>query len=136
MAEIDITLPRNREYTDISMTFAKNPVTFDIITLSGVDAVKRSIKNILMTQTGEVPFFPAYGSRIRHLLFEPMDPITSALLQSEILASIAAFEPRVKVLGLLLDFDEDGNRYQVQLTIRLLNQIQPIILSLFLSRLR
>src|SRR6266496_499065 len=132
----ETTLPQNRVFKDISLAFGKNPVTGDVVTVTGADAVKRAIKNILMTQTGEVPFFPAYGSRIRNLLFEPMDPITNALLQSEILASIQAFEPRAQIVSLNLTPDEDNNRYQVDLVIRLINQIQPISVTLYLARTR
>ena len=67
MPDVELTLPRNREFKDISLTFGKNPVNGDVLTVTGADAVKRAIRNILMTQTGEVPFFPAYGSRLRHL---------------------------------------------------------------------
>jgi phage baseplate assembly protein W len=136
MAEINTTIQRTREYRDISLTFAKNPVNNDIVSVAGVDAVKRAIKNILMTRTGEVPFFPNFGSRIHSLLFEPIDPITTALLQSEIQSSLETFEPRMKIVSIILSPDEEKNLYQVNLTIRLVNQLAPITVTLFLSRLR
>ncbi len=136
MAEITVSLPKQREYKDISLSFGKNPVTNDVVVLTGIEAVKRSIKTILMTQTGEIPFFPAFGSRVRYLLFEPIDPITTALLQSEIFNSLTAFEPRAKIVSLVVQPDEDNNQFQVSLTLQILNQIQPINLTLFLSRLR
>jgi phage baseplate assembly protein W len=136
MSEVNALVSRQRVFKDISLTMAKNPVNRDIVAVTGDDAVKRAIKNILMTQTGEIPFFPAFGSRIRNLLFEQMDPITIALLQSEILNSLATFEPRCRVLSLIVDPDEENNSVKVNLTLQLLNQIAPISLTLFLSRLR
>lgn len=136
MAEISVEIGTNRVYKDVSLTFAKNPVTSDVLSVTGVDAVKRSIRNILLTRVGEVPFFPEFGTRVHRLLFEPIDPITTALLQSEIQTSIKAFEPRVTVLETLVTPNEEKLEYQIDLTLRLLNQIQPVTLTLFLTRLR
>jgi|SRR5579872_1731618 len=136
MAQIDITTTRTRVYKDLSLTFALNPITNDVMTVIGDDAVKRSIKNIIMTQAGEVPFFPRFGSRLNALLFDPIDPITTALISSEVEATITGFEPRVKILDLVVTPSEDEHQYQVTLTLQLLNQIEPITFTLFLTRLR
>lgn len=136
MAEIDIVGSQKRQYKDLSLTFGRNPVTSDVITVSDVDAVKRSIKNLLMTRAGEVPFFPEFGSKLQSLLFEPIDPITSARIESEIRATIQGFEPRVKILQLVITPTDDENQYQIDLTLQLVNLLIPITLTLFLQRLR
>lgn len=132
----DVEFLRAREYKDLSLTFTRNPVTHDVVTVTGEDAVKRSIKNLLMTVAGEVPFFPEFGSTLNRLLFEPIDPITTALLNSEIRATIGGFEPRVNIISLDITPTDDENRYQIDLVLHLVNLPQPITLSLFLSRLR
>lgn len=136
MAEIDIHGLVKREYKDISLSFARNPITRDILAVTGEDAVKRAIKNLLLTQTGEVPFFPNYGSRIRQLLFEPSDVVTSTLLQNEIEATIHGFEPRVAILSLTVKTTQDDLAYEVNLVLRLLNQTTPVTLTVILTRLR
>jgi len=136
MAEINVTTTRNRQYKDISLSFGKNPVTNDVIAVFGEEAVKRSIQNILRTHMGEVPFFPEFGSRINQLLFEPIDPMTTALLRDEILATIGGYEPRCIVQRIELTPSDDEQKYTVLLTLRLVNQLEPITLTLFLSRIR
>ena len=134
MADVDFL--RNREYKDLSLSFGQNPVTNDVLAVTGDDAVKRSIKNLLLTVAGEVPFFPTFGSRIHRLLFEPIDAVTTALLQSEIRATIQAFEPRVTIQKLDVVPTDDENRYEITLTLEILNIAQPVTLTLFLTRLR
>jgi phage baseplate assembly protein W len=136
MAEIDIQSTQNRQYKDLSLTFGRNPVTNDVITVSGVDAVKRAIKNLLLTQAGEVPFFPDFGSRLQRILFEPIDAITSAQIESEIRAILGAYEPRCGILQLLINPTPDESQYQVDLVLQLVNLVTPITLTLFLQRLR
>ena len=92
MPERSTIFTKTRPYKDVSLTFARNVVTSDVVTVSGEDAVKRSIKLLIMSRTGETPFFPEFGSLIFPLLFEPIDPITTVLLQHEMRATIAACE--------------------------------------------
>lgn len=132
----DLTFPRTRDYKDFSLSMGRNPVTNDVIAVTGDESVKRAIKNIINTVTGEVPFHPNYGSRVRHLLFEPIDPITSALLESEILTTIETFEPRAVATSVIITPAEDEQRYEVDITFRLNNLATPVTLSLFLTRLR
>lgn len=136
MAEITTTVERNRMFRDLSLSMGMNPVTNDVIAVTNEEAVKRSLKNLLMTQTGEVPFFPNFGSRVNFLLFEPIDPVTTALLEGEIRATIDAFEPRVRILGVDIQPTPDELRYDITLVVRLVNQLEPITLTLFLNRLR
>ena len=136
MAEIDISSTRNREYKDLSLSMGLNPVTNDVVSVSGVEAVKRSIKNLLSIQCGEVPFFPNLGSRLNLLLFEPIDPITTIRIDSEIRATIEGFEPRARIISLDIAATEDQHRYQVDLTLQLVNLAEPVTLTLFLNRLR
>lgn len=132
----DIEFQRVREYKDMSLTMAKNPVTGDIVSVTGTEAVKRSLKNLINTVAGEVPFFPNFGSTVHELLFEPMDAITMTSLESSIRSTIQAYEPRVEILSLEVTPDEKELQYQVDLTIRLVNMLTPVTVSLYLKRLR
>ena len=79
------------------MSFTKNPNTKDIARRVDVQAVKQSLKSLLLTQYYEKPFKPQYGSPIRGLLFEPVDMATGTSLATEIKRAIVNFEPRVVV---------------------------------------
>tara|TARA_R110000868_G_scaffold79604_32_gene226494 strand:+ start:2633 stop:3043 length:411 start_codon:yes stop_codon:yes gene_type:complete len=136
MAEITTVFSETRQYKDVSSTFGVNPVTHDVIAATNAEAVKQALRMILLTRTGEVPFFPNFGSRIYRLLFEPIDPVTTILLKTEIAATITAFEPRVQLRQLDVVPSDDEHTYRVTLLFNLVNQVQPITLSLFLTRLR
>ncbi len=136
MAQIDILSSQNRQYKDLSLTFSRNPVTSDVVAVTGVDAVKRAIKNLLLTQAGEVPFFPDFGSRLQRTLFEPIDPMTTARIDSEIRATLGAYEPRCGILQLFINPTPDESAYQINLVLQLINLVTPVTLTLFLQRLR
>lgn len=132
----DIEFLRAREYKDLAMSFGINPVTNDVLSVTGVEAVKRAIKNLLSMNEGEVPFYPNLGSGIHELLFEPMDAITMSSLEHAIRAVIEAFEPRVRIERLDIRGSADELQYTVDITIRLLNLATPVTFSVFLKRLR
>lgn len=136
MSEISVQSTQNRDYKDVSLSFGRNPVTGDVIAVTGADAVKRSVKNLLMTMTGEVPFFPDFGTSLYRLLFEPIDPITTALIESEIRATITGYEPRVTIRRLTVTPSEDELQYGIDMELQLVNLPQPITLTLFLTRIR
>lgn len=136
MADLTDILVSTREYSDLSLTMGKNPVTGDVLGVTGNAAVLRAIKSLLKTMEGEVPFFPTYGCNLQRLLFEPVDPITTALIQSEVRAALTAFEPRVKIQQLTVTPTPDAHQYQVQAQLQIVNQANPLTITVFLDRLR
>jgi len=136
MSEINVTTTRPTVYKDLSLSLGMHPITNDVVTVTGEEAVKRAVKNLLMIQCGEVPFLPNLGTRLNGLLFEPIDPITTALLKSEIRATIEAFEPRVNIVQLVITPSEDEHQYEVNITFEVVNLPEPVTLTVFLTRLR
>ena len=55
-------------YRDLDLLFKAHPITGDVTTRSDVEAVKRSVKNIILTNNYERPFKPGFGGSIRDLL--------------------------------------------------------------------
>ena len=68
-------------YKDINLSFARHPVTGDIAFLTNVEAVKRSVRNLINTNFYERPFHPEIGSDVRSILFEPVSPPVANILQ-------------------------------------------------------
>ena len=134
--EIDLLTSQPRQYSDFSLTFTANPVTGDIVAVTGFESIKRSIKNLLLTNLGEAPFFPQFGSGLQRMLFEPIDAITSAKIQTEITETITAFEPRVTILQLLITPTPDESQYRIDLALQLNNLATPFTITLYLERLR
>lgn len=136
MADLSLFGGTPRQYKDLSLTFSLNPVTNDVLTLTGEDAVKRAIRTLLLTQAGEVPFFPDFGSKVSRYLFEPVDPIVTEHLRQDIRATIEAYEPRAKIVTLTVTPSEDEHQYQIDLVLQVVNLVQPVTLTLYLTRLR
>lgn len=136
MLELTAQTTRRRQYKDVSLTFGKNPVTGDVITVTDEDAVKRSLRLILGTRLGETPFFPDFGSRIAAFLFEPISPLTSALLQNEIQDTINAYERRVRIRQVTVTPTSDELGYTITLEFNIVTQLQPVTFTFYLSRLR
>jgi phage baseplate assembly protein W len=136
MPETSVTFLQNRQYKDLSLTFGLNPITNDVLAVTGSDAVRRAIRTLLSIRVGEVPFLPTFGCNLEALLFEPIDAGTTAQIEQMLLATIQGFEPRAQITSLTVTPSPDENHYQVDLEVQLINLPQPITLTLFLTRLR
>ena len=98
----------SRGFKDLSMTFQSNPLNDDLIGLKNENAIARSVRNIVMTVPGEKFFDPDFGSRVSALLFENVDDITASQIQEEIEYSIVNYEPRVKILSITVNPNNDN----------------------------
>ena len=87
----------SRVYKDLNLNFGINPVTSDVTTVTDVTAVKRSVRNLLLTNHYDRPFHPEIGSNIQALLFENFGPITGNQLSRQIEETITNYEPRARI---------------------------------------
>ena len=126
----------NKAYSDLNLNFNKNPATKDVAKLKDVEAVKRAVRNLILTNRFERPFHPEIGSDIRSLLFENMTPVVEVLLKDRIKETIDVYEPRADVTDIIVSGDSDRNEYRVQIEFRVLNVPDPIVVTEFLQRLR
>ena len=86
---------RSRNFDDLNIALPLNPFTKDTYTVKNENAIKQSIKNLVLTVPGEKPFQPLVGSQVNRLLFEPMDAFTADAIKDEIINTIKQHEPRV-----------------------------------------
>ena len=103
-------------FKDISMSFQSNPLNNDLIAIKNVNAITRSIRNIVLTTPGEKFFDPDFGSNVSKLLFENVDDITASQIQEEIEFSINNYEPRVKLLSVEVNPEYDSNTFDTIIT--------------------
>jgi len=123
-------------YTDIDMKFTKNFISGDIGKKTDVQAVRQALKNIIYTATNERPFDPTWGSQIREILFEPIDDMTSGVLESLVSQALLNHEPRVKVERVSVQADFDNNSYNIQVHFYLIGVPEIQRMGIVLSRLR
>ena len=125
-----------RIYKDLDLDFGRNVVTNDVNKLTDVEAVKRSVRNLINTNHFERPFHPEIGGNIRALLFENMTPLTALNLQRKIEEVLNNFEPRAKITQILADPDIDRNGYRLEIKFYVIGIQNPITVETFLERLR
>ena len=125
-----------RIYKDLDLDFGRNTVTNDVNKLTDVEAVKRSVRNLINTNHFERPFHPELGGNVRALLFENMTPLTALNLQRKIEEVLNNFEPRAKITQILADPDIDRNGYRLEIKFYVIGIQNPITVETFLERLR
>ena len=103
----------SQSFKDISMSFETNPLNDDLIALKNSSAIARSIRNIVFTQPGEKFFNPEFGSRVSESLFEVVDDVSSIAIRDEIRSSIINYEPRVRLLDVIVIPNVDDNEMNV-----------------------
>ena len=126
----------SRPFKDIDLDFGRNTVTNDVMTVTDIVAIKRSVKNLIQTNFYERPFHPEMGCGVRELLFENFTPITGVFIKRKIAEVITNFEPRVTLNSVHLDDDPDNNRLVVDIYFYVTGIPGPQQVSTFLQRLR
>jgi phage baseplate assembly protein W len=123
-------------YSDLDLRFKKHPVLNDITPLKDIDAVKNSVKNLVLTNFYERPFHPEIGSNVTRLLFEPADVFTGIQLRDEIKRVIDDYEPRVNTVKVEVLDDSDANAYIISIGFNVIFATERISLTFNLQRLR
>ena len=131
----DIT--RNtRQYTDLDLFFGRK-TNSDVNKVTDVQAVKRSIRNLVLLNVYEKPFHPEIAGGVREMLFENMTPVTAIIVARKIEDVIKNFEPRARLVAVRATPDLDRNAYEVTVEFYVVNAPTELVdLSVMLERLR
>ena len=137
-AQAQNDISRNvRQYSDLDLFFGKKPVGSDINKVTDIQAVKRSLRNLINLNTFEKPFHPEISGGVRELLFEHMNPMVSAVIARKIEDVIENFEPRCRLVSVRAIPDYDKNSYEVSIEFYVVNAPTELVdLSVMLERLR
>lgn len=103
----------SRKFTDISLSFTRNPVTNDILTLNDADAIKKSVVNLVRTRIGERFFNSLIGTNIENSVFELQSVPLARSLQIDIENLLRNFEPRIKVSSVEVNYPEYTNELNI-----------------------
>jgi len=126
----------NVNYKDLDLDFGRNVVTNDVNKLTNIEAVKRSVRNLINTSHFERPFHPEIGSDVRALLFENMTPLTALNLQRKVQEVLINFEPRIRLVQIYATPNYDGNSYQLTVYFYVIGTTELVTVQTFLERLR
>lgn len=125
-----------RIFSDIDLNFIANPATGDISMRYDENAVKASVKNLVLTQHFERPFHSNIGSPINSLLFDLASPLLTVTLKRAITDLINNHEPRVNLLDVIVNLSPNNNSVYVTIEFSILNTQRPITIDLVLERTR
>lgn len=126
-----------REYfSDFLDNFDVHPTKNDLLRYTNENAVKTSIRNLLMTNRGDRLYKYNLGSDIRSLLFENASPGLESVCVDLIKNTISNHEPRAKVLDVFVNTDVDGHSMVATIVFSIINKQEPITLELILNRIR
>lgn len=123
-------------FSDFLNSFSIHPVSGALAKTTNANAVKQSIKNLIMTNLGERLFQPNIGSDVYASLFEPLTSITAKDITDAITNTIQYNEPRANLLGVNVYTGSDENTLVVNIVFALINNNTPITMDVTLKRVR
>lgn len=129
-------LKKPEPYSDFSAQFGRNRLNNDVVRLTDLDAVKRSIKNLILTDKYERLLDPRIGAGIRALLFEPMTPLVTISIRDTISNTLATYEPRAIVDQIDVQPDYERQSYYVTIIFSIQSTEQVGTVEFFLNRIR
>ena len=126
-----------RQYSDLDLFFGKRTVGSDINKVTDIQAVKRSVRNLILLNTYDKPFHPEIAGGVREMLFENMTPIVGQIIARKVEDVIENFEPRARLVGVRAIPDLDRNAYELSVHFYVVNAPTELVdLSVMLERLR
>ena len=126
-----------RQYSDLDLFFAKKSGSKDVRKVTDIQAVKRSVRNLVLLNHYEKPFHPEIGSNVRSILFEPVSSLVADVLKRYVEDVINNFEPRAELIDVNVNAQIDRNAYEVEVKFYLVNSPSGLqTVNLFLEGLR
>lgn len=124
-------------YSDLDFFFNPHPMTKDVVILNNVSAIKRSVRNLVLTNSYERLYNPYIYADVLGSLFENFDPILIIKLKSKI-EQVLQFEPRIKVEDIRISSVEELDRNGINITIVFtpINRLRKETIDVFIERVR
>ena len=123
-------------FTDFYNNFNIHPQNKRLALHTDEQAVRRSMRNILQTNTTERLFNPEFGGGLRRFLFEDISVMTSDLIKDAVFDSITKYEQRARIIDVLVVSNEFAHSYEVSVYYEIINNANPQTLQLTLYRVR
>jgi len=105
----------SKKFVDLNPSFSANPITGDVGVLKNEDAIKQAVRTLVLTQFGEKPFQPLFGSDIGNVLFENFSSVTLDNIANQIKITLESFEPRITFDEVEGIYDEYTNSLELQI---------------------
>lgn len=129
-------MAKKNYFRDLDLNFQPNPITNDVAMKEDGEAVKRALRNLILLKRYEKPFHPEISSGVQDLLFENYNPVTYAVMKSNIDDMIRRYEPRVENLEVSFNPSPDENGITINILFTIINRQEIFDTSIFLERTR
>mgnify|MGYP001160840342 FL=1 len=127
---------RKKGWADLNLKLTRHPIRKDVIPLRDDEAIKNSVKNLILTNFFERPFQPQVGANLRGLLFQPADAITKYELSDGIKQVLIDYEPRIRVSRVAIEDQSDRNAYRITVSFQIIEMDLNTEVEIVLQRLR
>jgi phage baseplate assembly protein W len=138
-ARSDFYVQSNKQteiFSDFLDDFAAHPLTGDIARVRNEQAIKQSVRNLVLTTYGERFFQPQIGSNVNSALFEFNDSITASDLDYHIRQTLENNESRVNVQQVNVKMLTDNYSIAVSIIFTIINTTNLQTIDIFLKRVR
>lgn len=132
-AQVNLT---NNLFSDFDFNFTQIPGTLDVAKKNNADAIKQSIRNIILTNNYERPFDPSFGSQVSQLLFNNWTPLSKITLQRVIEDAIRNYEPRVILDEIIINDRSQNNAIDITINFTIRNVNSPATMTITLDKIR
>lgn len=125
-------------YSDFATSFDMNPFTGMLARVTNEDAVKQSLKNIVLTECGERFYDSNKGSKVKQSLFELFNVGMFETVKMQLRGACSAYEPRAQIIDIQIDQDTlDFNTMRIKIIFSVINiPNSQFSLDLNVSRVR
>lgn len=123
-------------FSDFMTSLNKHPETDQLVRLTNSESIKKSVRNLILTNKGERLFQPRLGCDIEKLLFEPMSAEVEDVMKTTIRNTIRNHEPRALNTEVYVQGNYDNGSYVVSVVFEVINNPSPVILNVVLDRVR
>lgn len=89
-------MKKTLKITDLDFSFRAHPITGNLVMKSGVDAIKQSVKTLVLLNTFEKPF-TTIGGNIINRLFEDFNYVYVNDIKNNLVNLLSFYEPRIEV---------------------------------------
>jgi len=122
-------------YTDIDINITAHPQSGDVSLKYDHDAVKRSLRNIVLTNNYERPFKPSFGANLIDKMFEPNDELSRRSITKDVKYAIQVAEPRCKIYDIFYS-NMDSNDLNLTIHYGVTGSPEPQELTVLIKRVR
>lgn len=136
---VQVTTPAKKRlslFSDLHKDMTQNPLTEDLALKRDEEAVKESIKNLILTNRGERLMQPLLGGNVQAMLFENNTPATIKLIQEQVKTVIRQYEPRATLIDVIVRSSIDESTVEVGVYFYINSIVEPISVTVFLERIR